>query len=121
MGQVLKVSLTQASSWLHPLLDWDELREISWLWSQCAGMLSSCVGLLQSEVLYPVNMKHFIHQKELVTLLPSVLNVSVNSVAADQSGEGWRCWKLLGFVLSTLKKTGLKQRTLWLILFLQLL
>lgn len=64
-------------------------------------MLSGCVGLLQPEVLYPGHMKHFIHQKELVTLLPSVLNVSVNSVAADQSGEGWRRWKPLGFVLST--------------------
>lgn len=59
------------------------------------------MGLLQSEVLYPGNKKHFIHQKELVTLLPSVLNVSVNSVAADQSGEGRWCWKPLGFVLST--------------------
>lgn len=64
-------------------------------------MLSSCVGLLQPEVLYPGNMKHFIHQKEIVTLLPSVLNVSVNSVAADQSREEWRCWKPLGFVLGT--------------------
>lgn len=64
-------------------------------------MLSSCVGLLQPEVLYPGTMKHFIHQKELVTLLQSVLNVSVNSVAADQSGERWWHWKPLGFVLST--------------------
>lgn len=59
------------------------------------------MGLLQPEVLYAGSMKHFIHQKELVTLLPSVLNVSVNSVAADQSREGWQCWKPLGFVLST--------------------
>lgn len=58
------------------------------------------MGLLQPEVLYPGNMKHFIHRKEIVTLLPSVLNVNVKSVTAGQSREGWWYWKPLGFVLS---------------------
>jgi len=58
------------------------------LGSRHTQMLSAGVGLRWSEVLYLGNAKCFIHQKKTVTVPPSVLTVSVNSVAPDQSREG---------------------------------